>query len=97
MDWGTELQFYHCTHHKFSLTCPSSLQTKVKFMKKNQSYMIASTWHEQISITYVTLGVLQLNKDFQTPFEQANNKVLIISFTKKQAFQKFTEFFNNIN
>jgi len=41
------------------------------------------------------LGVLQRNKNFQTPLEQVNNRFLLLCpfFTKKEIFKKFTEFF----
>jgi len=85
----------------FSFTHPSSLHLEVKFMKKNQLCTIVSTWRKQVPITYESLGLLQQNKDFQTPLEQANKMIprfllLHPSFTKKEMFKKFTEFFNNM-
>ena len=81
----------------FSFTHPSSLHTKVKFVKKNRSRKIASTRRKQTLITSISLGLLQQNKGFPTPLEQANkmiSKVLLLvpSFTKKQTFKKFADF-----
>jgi len=85
----------------FSFTHPPSLHLQAKFMKKNQSHMIVSTWRKQVPITYISLGLLQWNKDFQTPLEQANkmmSRFLLLSpsFTKKEMFKKFTEFFQQL-
>ena len=82
-------------------TRPSSLHTKVKFMKKNRLSMIASTRRKQMLIMYVSSGLLQRNKDSPTPLEQANKMIsrfllLVPSFTKKEGLKKFTEFFNNM-
>ena len=71
-----------------SLTHPSSLHTKAKFVKKNRSRMIASTQCKQTLTTSVSLGLLQRNKDFPSPIEQANKMIsrvllLVPSFTKK--------------
>ena len=84
----------------FSFTHPSSLHTKAEFVKRNGLCTIASKWRKQMLITYVSLGLLQRNKDFQTPLEQANKIIsrvflLVPSFIKKEVFKKFTEFFNN--
>jgi len=97
--------FCHCTHHeqgnrllnKFFLYSFFSL---VKFMKKNWLLTIVSTWHKQVLITYELLGLMQWNKGFQTALEQENKMMprfllLSPSFTKKEMFKKFTEFFNN--
>ena len=67
-------------------------------MKKNWLRTIISTWHKQVPITYESLGLLQRNKDFWTPLEQANkmmSRFLLLrpSFTKKEKFKKSTEFF----
>ena len=60
--------------------------------------MIASTSRKQILITYVSLGLLQQNKDFLTPLEEVNKMVsrfvlVFPALTKKEAFKKFTNFF----
>ena len=52
-------------------------------------------------ITYVSVGLLQRNKDFPIPHEEANKMIsrfllLVSSFTKKEAFNKFMDFFNNM-
>ena len=54
----------------FSFTHPSSLHLKAKFMKKNRSRTIVSTWRKQAPITYESLDLLQRNKDFQTPLSR---------------------------
>jgi len=98
---GATYNFRHCTHHeqgnrllgKFSLY--SSFFTA---LKKNRLRMIISTWRKQPYITYQSLGLLQRNKDFWTPLEQANkmmSRVLLLrtSFTKKETLKKVTESF----
>jgi len=85
----------------FSFTHPSLLHLKVKFMKKNWSCTIISTWRKQVPITYVSLGLLKQNKHFWTPLEQANKMMsrfllLHCSFTKKETFKKFTEVFSTM-
>ena len=84
----------------FSFTHLSSLHLKAKFMKKNWSRTIVSTWCKQAPITYESLGLLQQNKDFWAPLELANKMMsrflLLRPFTKKQTFKNFTEFFLTI-
>ena len=49
-------------------------------------------WHKQAYINYVSLGLLQQNKDIITPLEQAN-KMMSMFFlfgTKKETFKNFT-------
>ena len=77
----------------------SSLYTKTKFTRKNLSRTIVLTGCKQTPITSVSLGLLQRNKYFQTPLEQANKEMsrfllLAHSFTEKTAFKNFTEFFS---
>jgi len=85
----------------FSFTHPS-LHLKAKFMKKNWSRTIVSTWRKQAPITYESSGLLQRNKDFRTPLEEANmmmSRFLLLrhSFTKKETLKKFPEFFQYTN
>ena len=47
----------------------SSLDTKVKFVKKNRSRTIVLTSRKQTHISCVSLGLLQQNKDFLTSLE----------------------------
>jgi len=97
--------FCHCTHHeqgnrlmgKFFLYSSFFTTFEGKFMKKNQSQAIISTWRKQVPITYISLGLLQRNTDFQTTLEQANkmmSRFILLgpSFTKKKNVQNF---FNN--
>ena len=56
----------------FFFSHPSSPYLKVKFMKKHRLRTIISTWRKQAPITYESLGLLQQNKYFLTPLEQAN-------------------------
>ena len=49
-------------------------------------------------IKSISLSLLQRNKDFPTPLEQTNKMIsmvllLVPSFTKKEAFKKFMDFF----
>ena len=83
---------------RFSFGHPSSLHLKAKFMKKNRSHTIVSIWCKQAPITYESLGLLQRNKDFQIPLEQANkvmSRFVLLHpfFTKKETFKKFMDFF----
>ena len=105
-DWGTELQFlplYSPWNRgmdywiSFSITHPSSLHLKVKFMKKNWSRTIISTWCKQMPIPKIFLGLLNRNKYFPTVLEQANKVMsrfvlLAPSFTKKEVLKNLWNF-----
>jgi len=86
----------HCV--SFSFTHASLLHLKAKFIKKNWSHTLVSTWPKQAPIIYESFGLLLRNKHFQTPLEQANklmSRFLLLrpSFTKKEMFKKFVELF----
>jgi len=100
--------FRHCTHHEQGngwlgeVFLYSSFFTAFegRIHEKNWSRTIVSTWCKQAPITYESLGVLQRNRDFLTPLEQANKMMsrllsLRSSFTKKETFKKFMNFFFN--
>ena len=68
-------------------------------MKKNLSHTIASTCRKQM---YVSLGLLQRNKDFTTPLEQVNQMIsrflwLVPSFTMKEEFKKLQNFYASVS
>jgi len=61
---------------------------------KNRLRTIILMWLKQAPISYESLGLLQQNKNFWTPLEQANkmmSRFLLLrpSFTKKETFKKF--------
>ena len=62
-------------------------------MRKNRSCKIVSMCRKQTPITSISLGLLQRNEDFRTPFELANQMIsnfllLDVFFSTNQAFKK---------
>ena len=56
----------------FSLYHSFSLRAETKSVKEDRLRTIVSTWREQRITIVASFSLLQRNKDFQTPLEQAN-------------------------
>ena len=83
----------------FALLSPFFTAYKGKIREEKSIAYIASMFKQTLTIC-VYLNLLQRNKDFPIPHDETNKMIsrfllLVPSFTKKEAFKIFMEFFNN--